>query len=75
MGVVHGAVYVHSANFRRIRYAEVVEFFVKLLLVHKVGCFGIAFHRLKLQPVFLLAVLVHIKRLRLQYAVGPGDHG
>jgi len=67
--VVHPALDVHSRHRYHVagRPAQFLQLFVKLLVRHKVGGFGVAHHRLVFQFVFLLTVSVHVQRFRLQH--------
>ena len=73
--IVHRTVHIHSASLNRIQRTEFIELVVKRLLIHEVGRFGIAFHRLKFQLILLLAILVHIEGLRFKDSVRSRHDG
>ena len=73
--VVHRAVHIHPAGLNCVQSSQFVQLVVERLLVHQVGRLGIPPHRLELQPVLLLPVLVHVEGLRFQYPVRSGHNG
>ena len=74
---VHTTVDIHPRHRHHVggRPAEFLQLFVKLLVGHKVGGFGVAHHRLVFQFVLLLPVGVHVERFRLQHLRRALHHG
>ena len=73
--IVHRTVHIHSASLNSIQRSQLIELVVKGLLIDKVGRFGIAFHRLKLQLVLLPTILVHIEGLRFKDSMRSCHYG
>jgi len=69
--VVSTALDIHSGHRNHVagRPAQLFELTVELLVRDEVGRFGVAHHRLVFEFVFLLAVLVHVERLRFEHPV------
>ena len=68
---------VHPRHRRQVagREAQLLYLLVERLVAHQVGGLGVARHRLILQLVFLLAVLLHVEGLLLQHPIGALDDG
>ena len=67
--LVQSALRIHPRHRRQVRrrYAEVVQFLVKLRIVHQVGRLRVALHHLSLQLVLLLPQLVEVELLPFEH--------